>query len=215
MALGTHADQAAAVQAIADAQASGALMLPQLLKAKSRLDALASRFPSRSAGYTATQRDSDERLMRRAWAAGLTTLDAPQPPRRDEPLRVLTQRSVPCDGVAEAGATGDDVAALFAGFGDVEMVHLDDLRHLDWAKLPQDGRRTVLVSNHRDRYAGSAAWRPDLHLVLWNPFQALDVAAPAVITWGYASGALEALRAWLEGRGDAPGRSPVTLRGPR
>ena len=31
----------------------------------------------------------------------------------------------------------------------------------------------------------------------------LDVAAPALVTWGYASGALAALRAWLEG---APAR---------
>jgi len=91
-------------------------------------------------------------------------------------------------------------------------VQLGELRALDWQAVPRDGRRTVLVSNHRDRYgAGSAAWRPDLHLVLWNPFQALDVAAPAVVTWGYADGALAALRAWLEGRGALPGHAPVRL----
>ena len=72
--------------------------------------------------------------------------------------------------------------------------------------------RTLLASNHRERYdARSRGWRPDLHLALWNPFQVFDVSAPAVVTWGYAPGALDALRAWLEGRGDAPGRSPVRL----
>jgi beta-N-acetylhexosaminidase len=31
------------------------------------------------------------------------------------------------------------------------------------------------------------------------------------VTWGYAEGALAALRAWLEGRAQAPGRAPVPL----
>jgi len=39
----------------------------------------------------------------------------------------------------------------------------------------------------------------------------LDIAAPAVVTWGYADGALEGLRAWLEGGVELPGRSPVHL----
>jgi beta-N-acetylhexosaminidase len=32
-----------------------------------------------------------------------------------------------------------------------------------------------------------------------------------VISWGYADGALGALGAWLQGRGEAGGQSPVTL----
>jgi beta-N-acetylhexosaminidase len=52
---------------------------------------------------------------------------------------------------------------------------------------------------------------PDLHLVLWNPFQTLDVAAPTIVTWGYADAALDALRAWLEGHGEASGRAPVPI----
>jgi beta-N-acetylhexosaminidase len=149
--------------------------------------------------------------MRRAWAATLTTVGRAAPPRRDEPLRVVTQRHVPNDGVSEVGLPGDQVAALFANFADVDIVQVEDLVRFDAARLPADGRRTVLASNHRERYAMRGALRADLHLVLWNPFQVLDVAAPAVVTWGYASGAIDALHAWLEGRGDAPGRAPVRL----
>lgn len=211
MALGAPAEQAAAVRAIADAQAAGTLTLPQLLRARERLDRLAARFPAQAADYAAARREDDDHLMRRAWAAGLATLGEPQPPRLDQPLRVFTQHSVPCDGVSEAGPSADDVASLFANFDDVELVRLGDLQQLDWQRIPRDGRRSVLVSNHRDRYAASGDWRPELHLVLWNPFQALDIDAPSVVTWGYATGALQALRAWLEGRGQAPGRSPVRL----
>src|SRR5437870_2020747 len=78
--------------------------------------------------------------------------------------------------------------------------------------VANDRRTTVLASNARARYGEHArAWRPDLHLVLWNPFQALDVAAPTIVTWGYADSALDALQAWLEGRGAAPGRAPVPI----
>ena len=53
--------------------------------------------------------------------------------------------------------------------------------------------------------------RPDLHLTLWNPYQALDVVGPTVVTWGFAPGALAAAQAWLEGRAQASGRAPQGL----
>jgi beta-N-acetylhexosaminidase len=97
----------------------------------------------------------------------------------------------------------------------VELIQVDDLRAVDWSRVAGGGGTTVLASNARARYGEYArAWRPDLHLVLWNPFQALDVPAPTIVTWGYADGALDALRAWLEGRGNAPGRAPVPIAPP-
>jgi len=212
MALGTQDEQRAAIHAIAVARESGALHNDALRTAHARLEALARRFPAAAAAYPAAQRATDDALMRNAWACALTAIGVPRAPRLDQPVRVVTQCSVPCDGVSEAGASGDQVAALFAGFSDVQLVQLDDLAHFEGAIGAQDGRRTVLVSNHRDRYTpASCGWRPDLHLALWNPFQVLDIAAPAVVTWGYADGALSGLRAWLEGRAELPGRSPVRL----
>jgi beta-N-acetylhexosaminidase len=125
---------------------------------------------------------------------------------------VVTQRSVPTDGVSEAGPLGEAVASLFVAFHAVEIVQVDDLQSLDWHTLPRDGRATVLASNRRARYGeNSRRWRPQLHLALWNPFQVLDVPAPALVSWGYAGGALTAVRAWLEGRAAAPGHAPVPL----
>jgi len=122
----------------------------------------------------------------------------------------VTQRDVPGDGVAEAGPSSAAVARLFDDFADVELVRVHDLAGFDLARLPSDGRATVLASNMRARYGVQPA-APDLHLVLWNPFQALDLAVPTVVTYGYADGALDALRAWLEGRATAPGHPPVPL----
>lgn len=212
MALGAREDQLAALQSIEQAIDGGALTPAQLRRSCDRLDALAARYPSRPGAYVKEQRDEDDALMRRAWAQGLSIVGDAQRPAPGRALRVFTQAAVPSDGVSEAGLDAQSVRALFAAFGDLDFVALDRLGELDWTQVPRDGRFNVIVSNHRQRYAGPARdWRPDLHLALWNPFVVLDVAAPAVVSWGYADGALAAVRAWLEGRGAAPGRAPVPL----
>ena len=213
MALGSAAEQAAVVESIGAALADGRLGVAELVRSRRRLDALTARFPVRRVRYARTRRDADERLMAGAWARALTRVGNARPPRLDLPLRVVTQKGVPGDGVSDAGPPADRIASLFAAFRDVDLVEVDDLPRLDWRTLPRDGVATVLASNHRARYGAAArAWRPQLHLALWNPFQVLDVPAPALVSWGFADAALAALRAWLEGRGDAPGRVPVPLK---
>ena len=212
MALGTQDEQAAAIDAIGAGAARGELAPAALARARERLDDLAARFPAHARDYAAEVRGSDDALMRRAWARGLTRLRDAVPPPRDEPLRVLTQRCVPSDGISEAGLAGVVVARLFAEFADVALVQVDDLLAFDADRLPRDGRQTILVSNIRARYGvRTQAWRPDLHLILWNPFQARDFDVPSIVSWGYADAALDALRAWLEGRLAAEGRAPVAL----
>lgn len=210
MALGPREEQEAAIRAIAQGIADGRLAQPALQRSLARLDGLAARFPSTEADYDAAARAADEALMSTAWQRGLCSVRGALPPRPSERLRVIAQREVPCDGVSEAGLEGDALRHVFAGFGDVELLLVDDLRQLDWAALPQDGRCNVLVSNTNTRVGAAAAgWRPALHLALWNPFQVLDVNAPALITWGHAPAALDALRAWLDGRLLATGRAPM------
>ena len=212
LAQGSLDEQAQAIHALQDALTRGDLSVERGRQAQARLDKLAHDFPVRFDDYQGAPREADDRLMRRAWAAGLSALRGAVPPAADRPTRVLVQDEVPTDGVSEAGPTGAQVRALFEGYRDVEFVSLADIAALDWATVPADGRFTIVASTHRARYGAQAGnWRPDLHLVLWNPFQALDVAAPTVISWGYADGALAALGDWLQGRGEAGGRSPVTL----
>jgi len=212
MALGEPAAQRAALVAIEDARAEGVLTAATLERACARLDALAARYPAAAAPYGDDARAADDALMRNAWARGLTALRDARPPARDRALRVVTQRTVPGDGVSEPGPSGDAVAALFADFPRADIVQVDDLATFDAGALPRDGAQIVLASNTRARYgAATRRFTPDLHLALWNPFQALDFAVPTVVTWGYAEGALAALRAWLAGRAGASGRAPVAL----
>jgi beta-N-acetylhexosaminidase len=94
---------------------------------------------------------------------------------------------------------------------DVELVTYDNADSFDWNSLPDDGRYTMLASTSRLRYGDNARnnWKPDLHLALWNPYQALDIQAPALLTYGFAQPALEAINLWLSGTLEANGRVPV------
>jgi beta-N-acetylhexosaminidase len=47
-----------------------------------------------------------------------------------------------------------------------------------------------------------------LHLALWNPYANLDVAAPALMSFGYRPPALRALVALLRGELAATGQRP-------
>ncbi len=52
---------------------------------------------------------------------------------------------------------------------------------------------------------------PDLHLCLWNPYAALDVPAPALISFGFRPEALDAVVAWMKGDETATGTLPIEL----
>ena len=209
LAQGSRDEQRALLAAIAAAQRDGELAPARLARSAARLDALAARHPGLPLELDAAQRAADEALMDRAHARALTAIGTPAPPPRDARLRVITQGRVPGNGVSEAGVDAAAVRALFAGFTDLCFVELADLAAITPGELATDDRRVVLVGNTRARYVHGGRLAADLHLPLWNPFQVLDVAAPAVVTWGFAPPALQALRAWLEGRGSAPGRAPV------
>ncbi len=212
LAQGARHEQLAALESIGAAMAAGALDAASLEIASARIDTLATRFPLTQTTYTDAQQDQDQRLMQRAWASGLTAVGSTRAPQSADAIRVIAQAEVISDGVSEAGLPFAQIRALFEGFSDVEFMPVPDLRALDAATLPDDSRSNILVSNHHGRYATAAnTWPIDLHLAVWNPFQVFDIAAPAVITWGYADGALEALRAWLLGQAGTPGVAPVPL----
>ncbi|OYU43894.1 MAG: beta-N-acetylhexosaminidase [Burkholderiales bacterium PBB4] len=212
LAQGARHEQLAALNAIEKAMRCGDLQAPAMAEACGRVDALADAYPSLRVPYSPDQWHADEQLMRSAWQRSLTAVGNPQVPSRSRPLRVIAQGTVVSDGVSEAGLPLAQVRGLFADFDDVEFLALPELRKLQTHHVPRDGRLNVLVSNQRSRYTEAAAQAHiDLHCIIWNPFQALDIAAPAVVTWGYAEGALLALGHWLQGRAVAQAQAPVAL----
>jgi beta-N-acetylhexosaminidase len=209
MALGTTATQVETLEAIAAKIADGTLPLPGVHARIERLHALARRYPCAPSDYP--QIDADRVLMAQAWRRGLTAYRHPQRPQPGSAVRLVARADVVSDGVSEAGVPAAIVADMLRRHYEVELVTFDDEDAFDWAALPQDGRLTILASTSRMRYGprARANWRPDLHLALWNPYQALDIEAPALLTYGFAPPALDAVSAWLAGGIEAEGRIPV------
>ncbi|MEW6761140.1 MAG: glycoside hydrolase family 3 protein [Pseudomonadota bacterium] len=209
MAIGARETQVETVHAIAQAIRDGVLPLPEVEARLARLSSLAERHPAGSTAYAVEQ--DDRALMARAWRAGLTALGNPQRPPRGSKVRLVARGDVVSDGVSEAGVPAARIAEALGRLYEVDLVTFADAETFDWAALPRDGRFTILASTSRRRYGphARASWRPDLHVALWNPYQALDFAAPALMTYGFAPPALEAVVAWLAGEAEAPGRCPV------
>jgi beta-N-acetylhexosaminidase len=209
MAIGSRETQAATIAAIAAAIEDGRLPLDDVHARLDRLDRLARAHPAGAMPY-ATE-DADRALMADAWRRALTARDKPQRPAPGSKVRLVARQDVVSDGVSEAGVPASTIAAMLSTLFDVDLVTFADAETFDWNALPQDGRFTILASTSRRRYGPHArtTWTPDLHLALWNPYQALDFAAPALMTYGFAAPALDAVRAWLAGEIEAQGKCPV------
>jgi beta-N-acetylhexosaminidase len=209
MAIGSRETQAATVDAIAAAIADGRLPLADVHARLERLDRLARAHPAAATPYTTE--DADRALMADAWRRALTARGHPQRPAPGSKVRLVARQDVVSDGVSEAGVPASAIAAMLATLFDVDLVTFADADTFDWHALPRDGRFTILASTSRRRYGPHArgTWTPDLHLALWNPYQALDFAAPALMTYGFAAPALDAVRAWLATEIEAQGKCPV------
>jgi beta-N-acetylhexosaminidase len=208
LAQGSLEEQLAALDAIRDALLDGRLPLAQARQSAQRLDALAQRYPLQARPYRPGERERDDAFLSETWARSLTVLRGAKPP--EGPLRVIAQGSVAGTGVSEAGLSLEGVKSLFAAERDIVWHWVPDLQALQVEELPLDGRLNVLVSTPRKRLPKQAAcWPVHLQLLLWNPFQALDCHAPALISWGYHPAALVAVREWLAGRGHTGGVPPV------
>ncbi len=209
MALGTTETQEETLDAIAAALADGSLPQSAVDERLARLNALAQAYPCQQRSYK--EDAADRAIMAEGWRRALTARGNPQRPVPGSKLRLVVRQDVVSDGVSEAGVPAATVAASLGKLYDVELVTFADANTFDWSTLPRDGRFTVLASTSRLRYGANARthWKPHLHLALWNPYQALDIQAPALMTYGFAAPALEAINAWLSGELEATGRCPV------
>jgi beta-N-acetylhexosaminidase len=211
MALGNTETQIETLDALTIAIESGEIPYSAVQKKLERVRQLAQRYPSASGVYEKKVEDADRILMAQAWQRGLTTYRQAVPPKPGSQVRLVISADVVSDGVSEAGISAHKVASMLAQIYDVQTSTFDDAASFDWSSIPTDGRTIILVSTVRIRYNERArqTWKPDLHLVLWNPFQTLDIAAPALISYGFAEPAIQAVADWLAGKVEALGKVPV------
>lgn len=209
MALGTPETQAETIDAIAAAIESGELPMAEVQDRLGRLASLTETYPCQPRDYM--EDTADRLVMAHGWRRCLTARGNPQRPAAGSKVRLVVRQDVVSDGVSEAGVPAAVVATALGRLYEVDMVTFADAETFDWSALPDDGRFVILASTARLRYGPNAraTWKPDLHLALWNPYQALDIDAPALITYGFAAPALDAVDAWLAGTLEAQGTVPV------
>jgi beta-N-acetylhexosaminidase len=211
MALGTTETQLATLAALSNAISHGEISVEECEAKLKRVNTLAHAYPCQHKDYSTEQEKADRALMKQAWQSGLSGHNNPQAPKLGSKVRLVIRADVVSDGVSESGIAFDKVADMLSTMYDLAVTTFEDADQLQWDTLPQDGRYIILASTVRIRYSEHArtTWKPDLHLVLWNPFQALDIAAPALMSYGFAPPAMEAVAAWLKGSCQANARVPV------
>ncbi|MGQ5525028.1 beta-N-acetylhexosaminidase [Chitinimonas sp. PSY-7] len=206
-------EMVAARTALLDAVADGTISTERLTEADARVSAMAARFPSIQCEYSAEQEAADIALFARAWAKALTLVGYVQRPALGSKVRLVLQADAPSDGVSEAGLSAEVLIAKLAPLFSLEVVSYQHRSELDWNTLPKDDAFTIVASTTRERYTAQqrAQWRPNLHLALWNPYAAGDLPCPALITYGFAEAALNAVVGWLKGDLEAAGTLPALL----
>lgn len=223
MALGAGADlllvlqfrdeMIAAKAALIEAVANGELSRARLEEADHRVTAMAQRFPAEQRDYPIAKEAADCALFADTWRRALTLVGAKTRPTRGSRVRLILQGEAPSDGVSEPGLAAADLIAKLAPVFELEVVTYPHRSQLQWANLPTDGMFTLVASTTRERYNEHerSTWRPDLHLALWNPYAAADLPCPALVTYGFAEPALDAVVDWLTGRLEAHGSLPAPL----
>lgn len=213
MAIGSREAQTETLAALTEVILSGQISYQTVQQKLQRIRQLTDAYPCIDTDYLTDA--ADRALMAHAWQRGLTSAGEPQAPAKGSRVRLVIRADAVSDGVSEAGITADKVASMLADLYDVETVTFSDAEQFDWQSLPQDDRFVILASTVRKRYGEPVrrSWKPDLHLVLWNPFHMLDIQAPALITYGFAVPAIAAVRAWLAGEVGAQGNIPVDISG--
>lgn len=208
------------LQGIEAAVAAGVLPASDLQSKGERLTQLATRFPAEPTAYSAAQEAADATLFAGAWQAGLTALGDPVPPAPDQRLILLVPETAQAGAASDAGLRGEAFRDLLTPYFSLETIcYRQDAPEAlaeQWTAKDRAEATVVLATTARRRATPALREvfqqiQPDLHLALWNPFAVLDVAAPALVTYGFRPAALRAVLAWLRGRAEAPGQFPVGL----
>jgi beta-N-acetylhexosaminidase len=213
MALGNNASVQATLSTLTQAITTGQISHAQIRQRLQRLDTLAQHYPvqtNNANNYLPEQEAIDTALMQQAWQRALTPHRHPTAPPLGSKVRVVIKADASSDGVSEAGLSAQQLQTWLANYYDVTLSPFRQQEDFLWHELPADGRYLILASTSRTRYGSHACqtWRPDLHLCLWNPFHALDIDAPAVISYGFAPPALQAVAKWLQGELPLAGKNP-------
>ena len=219
-ALGSREVQVQTLTALEAAAQNGTVPAETIARALERLHALAAAHPSTPRDYPAATQARDRALAVDAWGRGITLHNQPAIPKPGSGITLVSPDEAPEDNVSEVGVRGADLARHLEGVYRVKPI-LYPARNAQEAlgavrEARANGEVIVFATTGRYRLREDAraladAAKPDLHLALWNAYCTADVPAPAILTYGCRTEALEALVRVLRGEARATGKAPVKL----
>ena len=181
-----------------------------------RLQALAQRFPIAPLEYSQEAMQTDSRTMQAAWRRGIVAYQNPELPALGSSLLLLVAEEVESENVSELGIAGSSLAAALSGLYQLEAIFYDQKTPLLALEQVQKTNKPIIFASTTRRRLSSEvnalvqAAKPKLHLALWNAYNVQDVAAPALLTFGYRPEAIAALLEILCGA-TITGQAPIEL----
>lgn len=213
----THREHAAAMQR---ALASGDLSEARLRQALARLQRAAQRFPGTPRPYTDAQKQADQAQVEAWGRASITrtgTVEALDPA---EPVLLLVSQGAGAGGPYGEFLSGAALTtALQRALPHLQMALLPVNDTLPALKLLGEFPNAPVLLATTDRWSIPPTYREltpllqtrrTIQLALWNPYQALELPFPALISYGFRRGNLDALSQALIS-GEAPGHLPFQV----
>ncbi len=215
-ALGRQSVQEQTFLALEEAAKNGSISLARIDQSLERLHGLARRFPIAPLEYPESVMQTDSLHLKHAWQQGIVAYNNPKPPTIGSRVTVVAADEVPGEYVSELGISGSNLVAALSSAYQVSPIYYQQDNPLAILEAVQNATTPIIfASTTRKRLteevkALARAAKPDLHLALWNPYNVLDVPAPAIVTFGYRTEAIQALLEVLKGAA-ITGIAPIRL----
>ncbi len=219
-ALGNFQHQLETLQGLEAAFATNTLNKKQTDDSLARMHNLATTVRVSNYKYADSALLQDQEFAVDAWGRGISTHGNPDVPRLGTSITLLAAKEVPGENVAEVGVPGAELTKLLSRFYNVKEIlyaPLDARASLPEAEAARTNGETIIfasTSRHRLRPEVKelvTTAKPMLHLSLWNAYAVMDVAAPAIISFGYRPEALEALARVLAGQHEPTAKLPISF----
>jgi beta-N-acetylhexosaminidase len=178
--------------ALERAETQGVLTRERIAQALERREHLAHTYPAR-----ALEALPEAEPMIEAWGRGIASRGEPRPPAPGSRIAVISNRDNPGGSAWDSAPGGEAVLEALRRVYTVTAIDLEPLESaVQQVRAARETHDAVILITSSPRRLGRdrlVGLEPDLHLALWSPYSALDVGAPALMTYGLTTESLQAL----------------------